>query len=625
MLYMGTFRTGKSLSLKFSAIFFTLGCAFGFGACQWEKKTEASVLVLAVESLSVDSVDCMDAEDQADQENGFQALCRESIRFSHAFTPSPMSQPALVSLLTGMWPFEHGVRDNGPGGLSAKVNTVAETALGKGYRTSFFSGGAPIFRQSGLAQGFEVFEDTLPLKGDRLSRDLNENFRLFKQWYKSDVDGKKFFSVVYLPDLQVFDEPTLDAKGRVVERSFAGRLKRLRSSLVDFFEFLKQENRWNSSYIFLVGLNGHSELERFSELPTTNLHVENTQVAMLIKPPQKSRDLGLSWKVDSNVALVDVAQTLFEIFGVTEVHKAAVFPSLSLVSALHSTETKWPEDRLIPIESSWAQWKGLGSRRFALRNGNNLVILDEVPKIFNTLTDRLELNPIGLNASTSGGGSEFWLEKINHAKTLLQIENWKPLPPGILHQVDVAMNMWDPSGGPGYVQQENEKDPTIAGWLSLRAVENRNWSQLLRLGKRHDNRFWESLANANLQGKIFFPDNNCLRGAKRPDFDSGRLKECGDSMFRNLLGWIKTDQGGGEPGQFREAFVRSYRNLLVDRRISQLNYVNGLSWDVSSVPTQGPVLAEVYLNYPENKKYLTQLQERLKTDTGDGDFFEKRF
>lgn len=582
--------------------------------CQWEKRTEPSVLVLAVESLPFETVNCDFANDQGSQDNGFQVLCAESVRFSHAYTPSALSQPAIISLLSGLWPFQHGVRDNGASAVSAKVAMAAEVAFDKGYRTSFFSGGAPIFRKSGIAQGFELFEDTLPMKHDKIARNFNESVRLFRQWYNSEVNGKKFFSVLYVPDLQIFDEPTLDEKGRIVERTYGGRVKRLQSAMIELFDFLKKENQWNNTYLVLAGLNGYSDQERFNEIPSTNLHIENTQVALIVKPPQKDRDLGINWKIDYNVTLIDAGKTLLEILGSPPTpEKESGFSAVSLLPALQSAKPTWAPDRIFPVESGWAKWKGFGANRFALRAGTHLLAFDEVPKFYNTLTDRLELNPVK-------PGPE-WDERVTLAKTILGVQDWTGIPQQVLHEVDVAINIWDPTGRAGVIQQENEKDPIIAGWLATRSIEGKNWSQLQRLAKLHKNRFWEALAESFVSGKTVFPESTCIRWARKTIFDPVAAKECGDLMFKNLVGWIKNDQNGSEATPFREAFVKNYRNLMLDRRISQLNYVNGLCWDVGTSSTQGPVLSEVYLNYPENKKYWAQLQDRLKIESSDGGIF----
>src|SRR5690606_23100084 len=114
------------------------------------REKDPSVIVIAADSLPYDAILCTNS----DQGTGFGAICQEMARFTHSFTPSTLAQPAVASLLTALYPIDHGVHHNGDDILSAKYITVAEAAVRNGYRTGFFSGGVPIFRRSGLQQGF---------------------------------------------------------------------------------------------------------------------------------------------------------------------------------------------------------------------------------------------------------------------------------------------------------------------------------------------------------------------------------------------------------------------------------------------------------------------------------------
>src|SRR5690606_23654454 len=85
-----------------------------------------SVLVIAVDELTFMDITCR--QDDAEK-SGFQLFCNESVRFTHAFTPSTLAVPALSSVLTGLYPLQHKVRHNGGPGLAAEFETVAEMAL----------------------------------------------------------------------------------------------------------------------------------------------------------------------------------------------------------------------------------------------------------------------------------------------------------------------------------------------------------------------------------------------------------------------------------------------------------------------------------------------------------------
>ena len=187
--------------------------------CEWKKSPKPSVLVIAVESLGFEQVTCSSSTNPADKGSGFDLLCEEAVRFTHAYTPTVMSQSALASILTGLHPYESGVWNNGSKFLSAKIRTAAETALERGYRTAFFTGGPPIWSFSGLDQGFERFVDHFVIKQHSLFRPARENFALFLNWVRNLSANQPFFSVIYLPDLQFDCIDTMTDLGANLRRS----------------------------------------------------------------------------------------------------------------------------------------------------------------------------------------------------------------------------------------------------------------------------------------------------------------------------------------------------------------------------------------------------------------------
>lgn len=86
-------------------------------------------------------------------------LALDGMRFTFAHTHAVVTLPSHASILTGRYPFDHGVRDNAGFRLDDKVETLAEMARAKGFATGAFVGAFPLDRQFGLAQGFDVYND----------------------------------------------------------------------------------------------------------------------------------------------------------------------------------------------------------------------------------------------------------------------------------------------------------------------------------------------------------------------------------------------------------------------------------------------------------------------------------
>jgi arylsulfatase A-like enzyme/tetratricopeptide (TPR) repeat protein len=86
-------------------------------------------------------------------------LAAEGVRFERAFSPAPITLPAHASILTGLYPFHHGVRNNGNFYLGDRVPTLATILRDRGYRTAAFVSSFILDRRYGLARGFDYYDD----------------------------------------------------------------------------------------------------------------------------------------------------------------------------------------------------------------------------------------------------------------------------------------------------------------------------------------------------------------------------------------------------------------------------------------------------------------------------------
>jgi arylsulfatase A-like enzyme len=261
-----------------------------FGACRLTTSSYPNVVVIAVDQLGVDQVNC--AQESHLQKSGIELLCQESVRFTHAFTTSPLSAPAIASVLTGQYPFQHKLRTNGKDFIPSQIITPAEWAQKAGVATAFFSGGPPILRKTNLHQGFEIFDDHLNPSMSRLFRPFAKTQSLFENWLK-DLGRQSFLAVFYVPDLNFTDTQTQTEMGEVRNLTFDSQLEEFDASLFRFLQNLKQQKLWDSTEIILVGLNGVASKDR-DELDNLNLYSDRTHIEPPMKPVRNSnRDHGM--------------------------------------------------------------------------------------------------------------------------------------------------------------------------------------------------------------------------------------------------------------------------------------------------------------------------------------------
>ena len=94
------------------------------------------------------------------------ALAARGARFTDARSPVPLTLPAHASLMTGLLPPHHGVRQNGAHRLAADKRTLALALKAAGYRTAAFIGAYVLDRRFGLAEGFDTYDAEIPRRDD---------------------------------------------------------------------------------------------------------------------------------------------------------------------------------------------------------------------------------------------------------------------------------------------------------------------------------------------------------------------------------------------------------------------------------------------------------------------------
>lgn len=88
-------------------------------------------------------------------------LAAAGVRFARALSPAPLTLPAHASILTGLDPVEHALRDNGRNVLPAAAPTLAAELAQEGYATLAVVGSRVLDRRFGLDRGFDRYDDRM--------------------------------------------------------------------------------------------------------------------------------------------------------------------------------------------------------------------------------------------------------------------------------------------------------------------------------------------------------------------------------------------------------------------------------------------------------------------------------
>jgi arylsulfatase A-like enzyme/Tfp pilus assembly protein PilF len=86
-------------------------------------------------------------------------LSNGGVRFSRALAQTVVTLPSHANILSGRYPFHHGVRENSGFRFPGDVDTLATLLKARGYRTGAFVSAFPLDVRFGLARGFDVYDD----------------------------------------------------------------------------------------------------------------------------------------------------------------------------------------------------------------------------------------------------------------------------------------------------------------------------------------------------------------------------------------------------------------------------------------------------------------------------------
>lgn len=129
------------------------GCTAGVR----EAPDRVSVLVVSLSSVRADHLEPYGANLASTPT--LRALADQGVLFQRAYAASPLGLPSLGTLLTGLNPPGHGLRDEQGAVLGPGVLTLAEQFLERGYLTAAFTATPSAEARWGLDQGFGLYVD----------------------------------------------------------------------------------------------------------------------------------------------------------------------------------------------------------------------------------------------------------------------------------------------------------------------------------------------------------------------------------------------------------------------------------------------------------------------------------
>lgn len=238
-------------------------------------------------------------------------LAREGVRFQRTYSAVPLTLPSHATLLSGLLPPRHGLRNNGAGEFPRDRETLATILSAAGYRTGAFTGAFVLDRRFGLARGFEHFDDEIardPTAPAGLEAERPGSVVVDRAlaWLARE-DARPFFAWVHLYDPHAPYTPPEPFRSRHPAEPYDGEIASTDAQVGRLLELLDRRSLASSTVVAVLADHGEA-LGEHGELTHGLLLYEPTlRVPFLLRAPGL---LDAGRVVETPVGLADVAPTL---------------------------------------------------------------------------------------------------------------------------------------------------------------------------------------------------------------------------------------------------------------------------------------------------------------------------
>ncbi len=293
-------------------------------------------------------------------------LEKDSFVMDNAFTVATNSAPSHATLLTGLYPAQHGLEDNGQQ-INEETLTLAETLSQEGYDTAGFVGYFALSEESGLNKGFKVFEFNPIASHDHDDKEPEDDLKGFDAvltWLKSwrqTPEKSPFFVWMHVQNIhESYDPPApynsmfksisepqalagfegdFDVRcandlakawragilpKHLLEEAVAlydGEIRLVDDQLGRIIEFLKSSGVYDDTVIVIVSDHGEILFEQFENKfykqgpgHTARYSDASIRVPLILKPA-RFHDFKKTPRIQQMVSTVDMVPTLLELLG----------------------------------------------------------------------------------------------------------------------------------------------------------------------------------------------------------------------------------------------------------------------------------------------------------------------
>jgi arylsulfatase A-like enzyme/Tfp pilus assembly protein PilF len=348
---------------------------------------DLNIVLVTIDTLRSDRISSY-GSDRVHTPN-IDSFASDGVLFSNAASTVPFTLPAHSSILTGLYPPGHGVRENVGYTLDPAIPTLAEVLSSAGWTTAGFVSAFVLDRRWGIGRGFDHYFDDFDLSDfetpnlSSVQRPGDETIAEAVRWLDDRPMDTPFFLWLHLYDPHDPYTPPEPFKSRYPGQPYDGEVAYTDSLIGDFRTALEERGLLSNSLVILTadhgeGLGDHGESSHGFFVYDTTIHV-----SMIVRPPT---DAFAGRIVDSAVSHVDLFPTILDAVGLNApkaVHGHSLLPVISGQEGAAIERSVYSESLYPLLHYGWAPLR-------AVRSGNLKLIDAPRPEVFDITADPSE-------------------------------------------------------------------------------------------------------------------------------------------------------------------------------------------------------------------------------------------
>jgi len=289
-----------------------------------------------------------------------------------------LTLPSHATILTGLFPPQHGIRNNEIFVLPQKITTLAEIFQKNGYKTGAVVGSFALDSGFGIAQGFDQYDDQIDPGSNSetpyVERRAETVWNHGRQWIEKQTSPWFCF-------LHFYDPHTAYAPPKPFPQTYSGEVAYVDSVLRQLFDYLQSRNLNNTTIIVLLSDHGESLGEHGEASHGVFLYDATLKVPLMISAPEFKTS-----RVSQVVRLADVAPTILELAGLPALPAQSTPAGISLVSIMKGQPKDLPAYSETYYTNLLMGWAPLHS----IRTGQFKWIDAPSPEFYNLSSDPKE-------------------------------------------------------------------------------------------------------------------------------------------------------------------------------------------------------------------------------------------